>query len=244
MPPTNNQNPLPGSVYPATGGPNQSYNSMPPKKHINILLLPLILSLLFLIITISFAFWAYTGRDDYKKNSDKKAATAVAAAEKTLDAKKEAQFVEREKEPLKEYKGPSAFGSLSIKYPKTWSAFVTETVSGSTPVDGYMHPGFVPGLQSGAKFALHFQITNTSYDQEVKNFDSLTKSGAVTATPVTAPKVVNVAGLRLEGKIDSTTQGTVLLFPLRDKTLKITTQSTDYTGDLNNIILPNLTFVP
>ncbi len=55
------------------------------------------------------------------------------------EGSKDNEFIVREKQPLQTYTGPSAFGSISVKYPKTWSAYVDETNS-STPVDGYFHP--------------------------------------------------------------------------------------------------------
>ena len=215
-----------------------------PKRHINGLLVPLILSVFLLIVSIGFGFWAFMGRQDYKNNSDQKSAEAVERAEAALSEKKEAEFVEREKEPLKEYKGPATFGSLFIKYPKTWGAFITQEDNSSTPIDGYMHPNFVPGMQSGTAFALHFQVTNVSYDQELKKYESAVKLGDAQVTPTTAPKVPDVAGVRITGEIETGKKGTLVMFPLRDKTLIIATESEQFNQDFNNIILANLTFVP
>lgn len=231
----------PNNVYPVPGG--QVPTGLP-KNHINALLIPLIVAVLLLIAAISFGFWAYLGREDYKNNSDKKAAAAVAAAEEILDGKKEAEFAEREKEPLKEYKGPATFGSLVIKYPKTWSAYVTESSRGATPLDGYLHPDVVSGVQSGTAYAVHFQVTSTAYDQELKKFESAAKQGTVSVSPITAPLVSNVAGVRITGEIENGKQGVTVLFPLRDKTLKITTESERFVGDFDTFILPNLTFSP
>ena len=38
--------------------------------------------------------------------------------------------------------------------------------------------------------------------------------------------------------------GAMLIIPVRDKTLQIYTESSDYLSDFNNIVLPSLTFVP
>lgn len=215
-----------------------------PKKHINGLLFPFIFCLLILIAVICFGFWAFVSREDFKKNSDRKAAAAVVAAEKVLDAEKEAEFKEREKEPLKTYTGSATLGSVVIKYPKTWSGYILETGRGSSPLEGYLHPNFVPATNSDTAFALHFEIVNDSYDEVLKDYDSEVSKGDVTVEPVKAPKVAGVTGSRIEGLVERDKQGVTVLFPVRDKTLKITTESRDFVKDFDKIILANLTFVP
>lgn len=246
MPPANQQNyqmPNQPSYGPVPGfDPNIP---MPkPKKHINRLLIPFILTVLVLLGALGFGGWAFVERQDYKSNSDQKAAAAVAAAEQVLEDKKEAEFAEREKEPLRAYRGPATYGSLEISYPKTWSAFITESDKANPPIDGYMHPDFVPGKDSGTAFALRFQVTSTAYDQELRRFDSLVKQGKVQVSPTSVPNVPDVAGVRLTGEVEPDKQGTLVMFPLRDKTLKISSQSQVFAGDFDNIILKNLRFAP
>lgn len=214
------------------------------QHHRSPLLIPLIIVSLLLVAALAFGGWAYMSRQDYKTNSDKKSAVAVAAAEKALEAKKDAEFVEKEKSPFKLYKGPATFGSVNITYPKTWSTYVTESSKANIPVDGYMHPNVVPGVQSDTAFALHFQVINTSYDQELKKYETASKTGAVRASAFVAPKVANVTGIRLDGEIETRKQGSAVLLPLRDKTLILVTETTDFNADFTNIILTNLTFVP
>jgi hypothetical protein len=208
------------------------------------LLLPLILSIILFLAALGFGIWAYMGRQDYKNNSDKKSAAAVAAAEKVLDAKKEADFAEREKQPLKSYQGSSSLGSVLVKYPKTWSAYVTESAKGSSPLNGYFHPDVVPGTDTDTAYALRLQVSNTSYDQVLKGYDSDTKSGSVSVSPITAVNVSGVTGARITGEIARGKTGVTVLFPVRDKTLIITTESQQFVGDLDSIILANLKFVP
>ena len=94
---------------------------------INILLIPLILLALFFIGAVGFGYWAYGQRQDYKDHSDQKANIAVDAAVKAEDIKKDAQFAEDAKKPLKTYQGPEAFGGIQLSYPKTWSGYVNDT---------------------------------------------------------------------------------------------------------------------
>ena len=207
------------------------------------LLIPLILVMIMLLAAAGFGGWAYMSRQDYKDNSDKKVATAVDAAKKDEATLKDAEFVEKEKQPLRSYNGSAAYGSVNLSYPKTWSAYVSESDS-STPIDAYLHPSFVPGIQSQTAFALRLQVVSTAYSQTLAQYDSPTKSGEVKASPFKFPKVGSVTGVRLDGTIAQGKTGSMVIVPLRDKTLKIWTEANQYVGDFNNNILPNLTFVP
>lgn len=211
----------------------------------NLLIVPLV------IVTIMFigvALWTvsiYGKEQDYKNNSDKKVAAAVEVAKKDTATAKDNEFVEKEKQPLRTYQSPSTSGSVTIMYPKTWSAYVTESsAQGSSPVDGYFHPSFVPGMQSGTAFALHVQVLAQSYDQVMQQWSSKLKTGKVKITPFRATKVPSVLGSRVDGEIDTNKQGSVVILPMRDKTLVVTTQSPAFEDDLNNNILPNLNFTP
>jgi hypothetical protein len=197
---------------------------------------------LFITATI-LAVVAYSSRQDYKNNTDKKIAAAVALAVKQEASRKEADFVQREKNPYKTYSGPETFGKVTIKYPKTWSAQVDEKGSGNTVLDGYFHPNFVPGLQSATNFALRLQILQTDYAEVLRQFESPAKEGEVHISPYVAPKEAGITGARIEGKLDPQKSGQMVLLPLRDKTIKIWTESNAFFNDFDKITLANLTFV-
>ena len=93
-----------------------------PKKGLNILLIPLILAVLFLLGAIGFSVWAYMGMQDYKTNVQPKIDQAVAIAEEKTKTQKDAEFVEKEKIPTRTYQAGQPAGSLLITYPKTWSS--------------------------------------------------------------------------------------------------------------------------
>jgi hypothetical protein len=210
--------------------------------------------ILFTVMTIlfvssaSFGVWAFIQRSDYKNNSDKKAAAAVAAAEDVQKAKLEADFAEREKSPFRDYHGSSTFGSVSFQYPKTWSAYVDQSSSSSQSVDGYFYPLVVPGIQSKSAFSLRIQVVQQQYDQVLQQYQSQITSGKLRAVAFKPPKLAGDAtvlpGTKLDGALDSTKQGSMVLMKVRDKTLKIWTESHDFTSDFNNTILATLTFSP
>lgn len=214
------------------------------KGGINGLLIALIFSILLLIGAISFGVWAYGGMQDYKNNVDAKIATAVEVAEQKLSTQKDKEFVQKEKNPLKTYDGPGTYGSVSIKYPKTWSAYVVQQDGGGTPIDGYFHPNFVPGIQTKTGYALRVQVVPTSYDLTLKQYGELIKVGKLKASAYRAPNVSNVLGTKLIGTFPSTKVGEMVAFPLRDKTLLVFTEADQFKADFEGIILKNMKFVP
>lgn len=228
--------------------PMPTYGGMPvqpPKKGINKLLIPLILSVLLLIGSVVFGMWAYAGMQDYKTNVQPKIDKAVAIAKQETETAKDAEFVEKEKNPLRTYTSPQAAGSVVILYPKTWSSFVTEKLDENDPIDGYFHPSYVPGTESGTAFALRLRIVSQPYDEYVKQFESKVQEGTVSLSPYKAPKMADgVVGSKLEGEINTGQQDTMVLFPLRDKTIEISTESAQFKNDFEKIVLANLTYNP
>jgi hypothetical protein len=212
---------------------------------INILLIPFILIVLFFIGAVVFAYSAYSKGQDYKTNFNQKAAVLVGQAVKVEDTKKDTQFAEDAKQPLKTYAGPDTFGSIKLSYPKTWSGYVDDTTNGSAAVDGYFSPGVVPALQGQASvFALRVQVLNQSYSSVMQTYTNLLTAKKVTVAPYSLPKVSSVVGSRVDGEISTNKQGSLVVLPLRDKTLKIWTEATQFKSDLDTSILPNFTFSP
>jgi len=210
---------------------------------LNALVLPLILLFLFFMGAMGFGLWAFSGRQDFKNNVDQKIAVAVSAAQKDTQASDAKQYAEQAKQPYDTYIGPSAFGNINLKYPRTWSAYVAEDSTNSTPVDGYFHPNFVPDLgNDNNNYALRVQVVQQSYDSVLQQYDGQVTNKQLTVAPYSLPKVPSVVGSRLEGQISDTKQGVMIVLPLRNMTLKIWT--TAYQPDLDNTILPNFSFQP
>lgn len=211
--------------------------------------IPIVILSLLLIGASVFAGWAFMERQDYKNNSDQMTAIAV---EKALGEQKvtlDAEFAEKMKVPLDTYSGKPESGSVVVQYPRSWSAYVDEESNSSSPIVGYFHPGYVPYTQNNnAVFALRVEVLNTQYVEVMKQTESLVKQGGVTLAPYTFPKVSNQLGSVLRGKIiqgKEKVDGTMVIMPIRDKTLKIWTESNAAFGkDFTESILPNVTFVP
>ncbi len=213
----------------------------------NVLLIPLILLMILFIGAGSAAAWAYMSRQDYKYNADQKAAVAAEQARKEEAIKKDLEHAEIEKNPFTTYKGPSAYGSVSVTYPKTWSTYVHSTTANNSLLDAYFSPRFVPSVQDqGAVYSLRIKVVQQDYVSVVKQLESSVKSGDVTAQPFAFPRVPDVVGTRVDGTITQSkkTKGIKIIMPLRDKALEIYSESPEFANDFNTIIIPNLTFSP
>jgi hypothetical protein len=207
--------------------------------------------IMFIVVTILFisaagvAAWAFSGRQDYKTNSDQKAAAAVTVAKQQEDTAKNAQFAEEEKNPLKTYIGPEAYGTLNIQYPKTWSAYIDSSGQGQAPLDGYFNQDVVPSIVAqGSAFSLRVQVVQNSYATYLANITAQQRAGKITVTAFSFPKLHKVVGVRVDGQVEPQKNGSEIIMPLRDKTLRLWTDAPTFTNDFNNIILPNFTFSP
>lgn len=208
---------------------------------VNVLLVPLLLACLCFLGALGFGMWAFGERQDYKNNVDKKIAAAVAIAKQQEGTIKDKQYAEAAKLPFKTYTGPEQYGSIALQYPKTWSGYVAVGTDG-TVIDGYFNPDIVPSTQDQtATFALRMEVVDQSYSEVV---ESLGDQEGLSIQPYALPKLPNVVGIKASGQIEPEKKGVIVVLPVRDKTLKLYTESTNFESDFTNNILPNLTFAP
>lgn len=220
-------------------------SSMDQRGRINSLLISLIACGLLLLATLAFGAWAYSGRQDYKDNSDQKVAAAVEQAITKTRQEEAEKFAEEAKNPLKAYSGPSQFGGVKIQFPKTWSTYVINKDGGNTPISWYFHPNIVPDTSNRDNaYALRVEVVDQTYDRTLGRFNSAAEQGDVTVQPYSLPKVPGVIGSRINGEVENDKQGSMILLPLRNLTLKVWTESPDYLNDFNDIILKGATFSP
>jgi hypothetical protein len=87
-------------------------------------------------------------------------------------------------------------------------------------------------------------VLGTSYSETLAEYSRDIEGGTIKATAYNAPQVKKIDGIKLKGTIDEIPNATFILLPIRDKTLKIGTLSSQFEKDLNNIILKNIKFTP
>jgi hypothetical protein len=212
----------------------------------------LVFSLILFAAAASFGVWAYLGRQDYKDNVDAKIQSAVVTAKQQESAAKDVQFKEAEKQPLRTYNGPEAFGSIAIKYPKSWSGYVNDKGTSNVLVDGYFYPNIVPAItDQSTAFALRVQVLNEQYSSVVQRIASQQKNRdsklvPLTVTPYALPKVPKAIGIRVSGSLQDKNNklGTMVVLPLRTQTIEVWAEGTQFNADFDQNILPNLSFAP
>lgn len=205
---------------------------------VNPLLISNILTGVLVVILTGLTIWFYGQYSDYKNNSDAKVAKAVNAAKTEQQKADEARYIEREKAPYRTYTGPADLGSVSFQYPKTWSAYNLRAVG---ELEAYLNPDPVPPIANTQPFALRVEVVDKSYDVVVKTYDQLVKKGNLRSNPYTTN---GFTGIRLDGTFSKDREGSAVVFKLRDKTLIVSSDSSTFKNDFNDIILKNLKFSP
>lgn len=202
----------------------------------NTLAIPLVIAVVAAIGFGVLAYMNYANYVDQRDNNQPKIKAAVSTAEAKQKATLEAEFKEREKEPNESYTSPSEFGSVKVAYPKTWSAYVSTSTA---QLNFYAHPAYVPATD--VNYALRMSVDPMQFASSIRAYDSLVKDGKLKASSI---KIAGVKGVRLDGFLKPDQEGTMVIFPLRDKTLRVWTENKQYRGDFNNIVIKKLTFSP
>lgn len=198
---------------------------------------------IFIIIGLSFftvafaglSIWAFMNYTDQKDNVDAKIARAVATAEKIQGDELEEKFAQREKEPYKSFAGPSDFGTLGFKYPKTWSVYIaSDGVSSGKGYEAYLNPGTVPPVnQPTSRYAIRVAILNTTYEDILDDFQARVEKGDLKSSPT---KVNGQTGTRLDGNFSKDVRGAAVIYKIRDKTAIIRTDADTFKPDFETLI--------
>lgn len=225
-------------LQPQAQPPMQPMQGLPPfrapKQHHGSLVLAVFMTIAF-VCALIFGIWAFSGMQENKSNLDAKIDAASEVAVKEAEEAKEVEFAERDKDPFRSYTGPATYGSLSFGYPKTWSVYLEEKESG-TILDFYGHPFVIRGLGSDNSFAMRAQIVSSDFDNEADKFQKKAEKGTVAISAFRLEQVPSALGIRVTGEIEKDKQGIAVLLPIRDKTIKLWTESTEYTSDFDKVI--------
>lgn len=209
---------------------NQSSHHMSTGALISIILLAI-----FTVVFAGLSVWALISYMDQKNNVDEKIDRAVATAEKEQADKLEADFVEREKEPNISFSGPSDYGTLSFKYPKTWNVYVENDGSSNAGYLAYFNPGQVPSTNSAdSRYALRATIVNDEYDTILKGFESRVKKGDLKTSTVKAAN--GETGTRLDGAFSNDLRGSAVIFKIRGQTAVVRTDANTFMPDFDALI--------
>lgn len=235
------QQPAPGQ-YAMPGTPPQpmqqpGYSAMPPRRGSSGGAKWVVLTVVFILTTLAasgVAVWAYMNYLDQKKNVDSKVSVAVATAVKEQADKDAADFLEKEKQPNRQFVGPDDYGRLAFDYPKTWSVYTAKDVTaGSGTYEAYFNPGVVPVVSQKQQFALRVTIEDKDYDRVVDGYANLVKRGDLKSSSVKADEQ---NGTRLDGTFTKDIKGFAVIFKIRDKTVTMRSDAQTFKKDFDALI--------
>jgi len=198
------------------------------------LIAAVVFGVLFLATSL-LAMWAFSDRDVYKNEAALLAQDEAERAVAANAAELEAAFAEREKSPFRSFSSGSTTGNLSFDYPRSWSVYVEES-SGNNVMSLFAHPGVVHQESSKKPYAFKAEVINQAYESVVRSYESRVSSGALTSKAFRPALVNSQLGVRLDGEVAADFSGSVVLLRLRDKTIRFTTESTDFTADFNEAL--------
>ena len=166
----------------------------------------------------------------------------MAVAKNSTD--KDNEFLEKEKQPNRTYKGSDVLGAITFDYPKTWSGYLKSSDKDMTLL---LQKSLVDGsnvTSAGTSSPIVVQVINSGYTDSLAAYESSIKSGKAKSSAFRLSKLQTVLGTKVEGQLAEGVNGEVVLLPMREKTIKISSSVQDYIPDLNNIILPSFSFTP
>lgn len=185
---------------------------------------------------VAAAVWGLLNYHEQKTNVDTRVSLAVSNAVKVQSDTDNAKFLQRDKEPNREFVGPEDYGRVTFNYPKTWSVYVDrDVVNAGDTFSAYLNPVSVPSVAKAAtqQYALRVTIESRDYDTVLATYNALVKTGALKSSSVSAD---GVNGTRLDGNFNSNIRGSAVLYKIRDKTLTIRTDANTFTSDFNTLI--------
>lgn len=196
----------------------------------------LILSVVFIVLTVAslgVAIWAYLNYVDQRDNVDSKVSVAVTEAVKEQADKDAADFLEKEKQPNRQFAGPDDYGRVSFEYPKTWSIYVAKDATSGGNYEAYLNPVLVPTVSASQQYALRVLIQDSDYDKIVDSYKSAVSKGDLKQSSLTQD---GLTGVRLDGKFSNDIVGSAIIFKIRDKTVTLRTDAQTFTEDFNALI--------
>ena len=208
----------------------------------------LITTIIFVLLAVGLGVgfgWAYMQMTDYRDNVATKVEAAVKVAKDEQKKADKAEFTEEYKKPNLTYEGPSDSGSVTFSYPKTWAAYIDQDGAGGGDLSLYFNPKSVPTIRGGTAYALRVTINNQSYGSVLQSYNGQVEAGTLSAKTIVVGKTDSFSGyegMRIVGQFGDGINGSVVIFKIRDKTLRLYVDSQDFMNDFNSTVLNSLKY--
>ena len=188
---------------------------------------------------IGLFIWKAIEANEAQTDLDEKIDDAVANATKEQASKLEKEFAEREKDPFREFSGPTDYGQLSFEYPKTWSIYVAEDAVSGGDYSAYFNPIQVDTVGKETINALRVVIKNESFDDVTADYQKYVEDDdeplAIESVSVGIDN--KITANRYTGTIpDTELSGIIVTFKIRDKTAILETDSMTFEEDFNRLL--------
>lgn len=156
-------------------------------------------------------------------------------AQKIIDDK---AYENRNASDTREFTGPSDFGALTFKYPKTWKVYLENNDDSNPTYTAYFAPDYVPPNNGSYNYALIFKLQNIDYD---KYLQSLSQKKLISIAPI---YLNGLTGSKATGKLDDKEEqanGSEAIIKVNDYTAILRTDDYDKYGEEFDTILQTLT---
>lgn len=230
------------TVYPAgsNGVIIQQAGAVPVEKKDIVGLVKTIVIVLVSLIAVTFIglfIWMTVRYNEASEIEQSEINMAVADAVEENTTKMEAEFLEREKEPNRDFSGPADYGQLSFKYPKTWSVYVAKDASNGGDYEAYFNPIEVEEVSKDTINALRLIIRDKSFEEVVEEYRKEVEKKEAKLSVESVTIYDGTPANRYTGIIPKTDlNGIVVIFKIRDKTAILQTDSLLFENDFNNLI--------
>ena len=164
-------------------------------------------------------------------SAQQQAKSQGAQEQKKLD---DDRYQQENETPYRSYIAPDTFGAFEIKFPKDWSGYVEENLTGSPQINLLLQPDFVSVIQNQDNaYATRVQLLEQTYDALTQSRQQEVQDGKLKMTTVT---VSGITSARYEGKYDQKHDGIAVVIPVRDKVIVISTEDKHYQPEYEQIL--------
>lgn len=204
-----------------------------PEKNNRGLIVAIVLSVVFFLLTILFVVLFVLAKRDYnelEENVNLKIEQAVSEA-KTEQALADA---EEAKKDTRTFTGPTNYGQLSFDYPKSWSVYVASDAAKGGDFIAYFNPIEIEPVSDSTVYALRVTILNRDFEGVTSEYQRFLDNGEMSVETI---MVGGEPANRYTGKIPGTElSGAIVIFGIRDKTVILRTDSERLIGDFNTVL--------
>lgn len=173
-----------------------------------------------------------------QEDVNSKTSVAINKAKQAQKAIDDKAYEVRNASNLKEFTGPSDFGAITFKYPKTWNIYLKNNDDTNPSYEAYFSPTYVPStIMGNSVFALSFKIEGQDYNSYMKKYENKKLSSA------SAFSINGLSGSKIMGKLDEKAEqpnGAEVVLQINNYVAVIRTYDYDLYGAEFDAILADL----